>query len=99
MTDRAGDSRLRRWMVHIVETRIVEFAREKHHWVVTASAEPRCLDIPVPLKSHSTGFPHRKGVGRIVERTEPVHAVRPALVGVSVTVLAVRIVHQHPFRN
>ncbi|GBF30143.1 hypothetical protein MnTg04_00079 [bacterium MnTg04] len=99
MTTGAGNPRLRRGMIHVVEVRVVERTAEKRHRVVAAGAEPRPLYRTVALQRKLPRVAHRKQVHRVIEGGQMMHAHFPAAVCVCMTILAIGIHHHRLCRD
>ena len=99
MAHGAGDARVGGGVVLIVEVGIVEGPAEERHRVVAAGAPTRRLDVAVAGERGGAGLPHAGQVGRVVEGTEAVGAVVPAVVHVLVALHTVSVHHQRLGRN
>ena len=99
MADRTGDSGLGGQMTLQVIIRIIKGllcikgSAEERHRVMTAGAEARPLDVPVPLLHRLAGLPNREEIGGIVEGAEAMHAIGPARMGIGMALLAVLVHH------
>ena len=94
MAGGAGDTGMCRWVIHIIEFRIVESTREKRHRVVATGTPTRGADIAIACQRHLAGFAHTEQIRRIVERTEVVRRVEPTLVHILMAAKAVFVRHQ-----
>src|SRR5436190_13792321 len=79
-------SSLRSGMVDIVESGIIKGPAEERHDVVTARAPPRSFYVAIAFERYLARFPHTEQVRFVVEGTEMMGAVKPALVSVLVAI-------------
>src|ERR1041385_8462693 len=90
----AGNAGLGGGMVYVINIRVVKSSAEEGHDVVAAGAPARGFDVAVAFERDATRFPHAEEVRFIVERTETVGAVKPAVVGVLMAIQTVAVHHQ-----
>ena len=94
VTSGAGDPCLSRWVANVVIVLLIERATKKWDGVVTTRAPSRSLNVPAPLQRDSTRLSDACQIGRIVKRTEMVHAVKPTVVDILMAFFAIVVHHQ-----
>ena len=90
----AGDPSLRSRIVDIVVCWIVEGSTEKWHRVMTASAEPGCVNISVSLQEYLARVSNARQVGRIIEGTEFMGRLTPERMSRGVTLETGIVAHE-----
>ena len=66
---------------------------------MAASTPAGCLDIAIPFQRHFTRFADGCQISRVIERTEVMDTVKPAIVRIGVALHTVIVVQQGPLRD
>ena len=99
MANGTGDACMRCPVVAHVQVGIIKCSAEKRHRIMAARAKSGGLHIAVALEQNSACLREAKKIRLVVERAKVMHAVKPTLVDIRMTLLAILIHHQRVGRD